>query len=67
MFASSRGIVPAVKVLLEKGANVANRVNFEFDKNRDGSTALIIAAQNNLLDIVRLMIDHGANVNARTK
>jgi ankyrin repeat protein len=44
-------------VLIENGANV----NL---KNESGSTALMIAVSNGMLDFVKLLIKHGADVNA---
>lgn len=58
--ATSRGDVAAVRALLEEGAdpNVAQG---------DGLTALHVAAQEGNLKIARLLLDAGANVEAKTR
>ena len=58
--ATSRGDVAAVRSLLKEGAdpNVAQG---------DGLTALHVAAQEGNLEIARLLLDAGANVEAKTR
>ncbi|OUM62085.1 hypothetical protein PIROE2DRAFT_44650, partial [Piromyces sp. E2] len=43
-----------VKYLLEHGADIYNR-------NNKGETPLLIAIKNNYIDLVKLLIEYGAN------
>jgi ankyrin repeat protein len=54
------GDLPEVKRLLAKGADVNA-------KDRDGSTALMIASSLDKPEVVQLLLDEGADVNARNK
>jgi ankyrin repeat protein len=61
------GDVTVVQMLLSAGANVdavrvcdGNRPNPK-SEFMDGKTALIVAAEYQRLDIVRVLLDHGAN------
>jgi ankyrin repeat protein len=56
--ASERGDVRAVERLLEQGAGVDTR-------DEGGRTALIAAAYGNRLDVAGLLVDAGADVNAK--
>ncbi|HET6884691.1 MAG TPA: ankyrin repeat domain-containing protein [Rubrobacteraceae bacterium] len=56
--ASERGDVRAVERLLERGAGVDSR-------DEGGRTALIAAAYGNRLDVAGLLVDAGADVNAK--
>ncbi len=47
-------------MLLDKGAKIDN-------PNNDGSTPLMGAAVNNRLDVVELLLDRAANIDARDK
>ena len=49
-----------IEVLLNHGASVDL-------KNKDGDTALILAAAHGRLDAVKLLLDHGANAHAMNK
>jgi uncharacterized protein len=55
------GPAGAVPLLLEKRANI-NAV-----RARDGLTPLIVAARSGATDNVRVLLEHGADVNARTQ
>jgi len=55
-----KGDVPAANRLLSSGVAVNTR-------NKEGWTALILAAQRNLSDLAHTLITRGANVNARDK
>ena len=57
-WAALNGQTEAVKVLLEKGANIHNR-------HRDGSTALHSAAFLGHIDTVKLLLEKGADINIR--
>ena len=57
-WAALNGQTEAVKLLLEKGANIHNR-------HRDGSTALHGAAFLGHIDTVKLLIEKGADINIR--
>lgn len=58
--AVTQGDVAAVQTLLEQGAD-ANIVG------QHGHRPLLIAAANGALDIVRLLLDYGANINDETR
>ena len=49
-----------IEVFLNHGASVDL-------KNKDGDTALILAAAHGRLDAVKLLLDHGANAHAMNK
>ena len=57
MLASDKGNLEAVKLLLDKGAEVNA-------KNKDGKTALLVASN---LEVVKLLLDKGADVNVKDK
>ena len=57
-WAALNGQTEAVKLLLEKGANIHNR-------HKDGSTALHSAAFLGHIDTVKLLLEKGADINAR--
>ena len=57
-WAALNGQTEAVKLLLEKGANIHNR-------HRDGSTALHGAAFLGHIDTVKLLLEKGADINIR--
>lgn len=57
-WAAIRGQTEAVKLLLEKGANINN-------KHRDGSTALHGAAFLGRVETVKLLLEKGADINIR--
>jgi ankyrin repeat protein len=58
--AASVEMVDAVKMLLERGAIM----NATSEKGINGSP-LVIAAGAGFLDVVRILVDAGANINAR--
>lgn len=58
-WAAINGQTAAVKLLLEKGANINNR-------HRDGSTALHSAAFLGRIETVKLLLEKGADINARS-
>jgi ankyrin repeat protein len=60
MLASRTGAVPAVTVLLDHGAKVDSKENWH------GETALIWAVGENHPDVIRMLIAHGADMNAPT-
>ena len=51
------GDLELVEQLLDAGANVES-------PNGDGQTALMLAARIGALDVAKLLVEHGANVNA---
>jgi ankyrin repeat protein len=55
MYTSSGPFLPAVELLLEKGAEVDLQGTYE------GFTALMTAASEGLVDIVRVLLEHGAD------
>ncbi len=57
-WAALNGQTEAVKLLLEKGANIHNR-------HKDGSTALHGAAFLGRIETVKLLLEKGADINAR--
>jgi len=57
MFASERGFLPIVKLLIENGANVST-------PNRFGFTALHASTSGNHLEVSKVLIANGADVNA---
>ena len=75
MFASDRGQIEVTKLLIEKGADV-NTMSIEHEECRDygkeyvivrvpcGYTALMAASEMGHIDIVKLLIEAGADVNA---
>jgi ankyrin repeat protein len=58
--ASSTGNVTAVLQLLKEGANVDERIRISKDITW---TALCFASENGYLEIVKILLDHGANPN----
>ncbi len=56
--ASRKGDLPAVKALLEKGANVNARFHC-------GTTALFQAAWKGHLEVVKVLLEHGADVSVK--
>jgi ankyrin repeat protein len=78
MAASQYGQLEIVKLLIAKGVNVNDQIKYSqeernlgmgFQQNDppDGATALILAAQNGHLEVLKLLIAKGADVNAKTK
>jgi ankyrin repeat protein len=61
MTAASVGDLESAKVLLDRGATVDTR-----DRNFQ-QTALMFAVRDNHPDVVRLLVEHGADVNAKTR
>ena len=61
---SERVSLDFAKFLLEKGANVNEAVTGGF---APGYTPLMMAARNNRVDLVRFLIDNGADLGARAK
>ena len=57
--------VEIVKDLLAKGIDPNTRVEDE-DEDEDGWTALLLAASKDNFQLVRLLIEHGADINAAT-
>src|SRR5688572_30504831 len=55
-----QGNVDAVKLFLDAGMNTEV-------KTRDGQTPLMVAALGNQIDVVKLLLENGADVNARNK
>jgi ankyrin repeat protein len=76
--AACEGHVEVVRILLERGANVhaqlkviqadaiSSYVMISF-VDQDHSTALHVACEKGHLDVVRHLLDHGANINAQIK
>ncbi len=58
--AASRGEAKAAQAVLDRGASVDLR-------NAAGETALLIAVQNDRLDVFRLLLARGANINAQAR
>lgn len=56
MFACKKGLVETVTELLNHGANVK-------DHDKNGNTALFDAVVSRNIEIIRLLISRGANVN----
>ena len=56
--AAKEGDIKSVKELLKKGAKVN-------EKDRNGATALRLAAENGHIDMVKLLVSNGADVNVR--
>jgi len=57
LIAARKSDVPAVKMLLEKGADVNAKTSY-------GVTALSFAADRGSLEVVKVLLEHGADVNA---
>jgi hypothetical protein len=57
LIAARKSDVPAVKMLLEKGADVNAKTSY-------GVTALSFAADRGSLEVVKILLEHGADVNA---
>lgn len=53
-------LTKSVKVLVNKGANV-NKVSGPYEYPYVNDTVLIIAAQNNYMEIVKILLENGAN------
>ncbi len=60
--AAARGQLARVRALLDAGAPIESRGNTAYSRH---VTAVLAATQGNHLDVVRLLIAHGANVNAQ--
>jgi uncharacterized protein len=60
--AAARGDLPEVRRLLDAGAPIESRGDTPFSRN---ATAVLAAAQGNHIEVVRLLIARGANVNAK--
>src|SRR5918993_903032 len=54
------GNADAVKLFLDSGMNTEV-------KTKDGQTALMVAALGNKIDVVKLLLERGADVNAKNK
>lgn len=61
MLAAKNGHVDAVKLLLERGAQI-NARNPETPDSKKGMTALMLAAQQGHDEVVRVLLEHGADV-----
>ena len=59
------GVVETVKLLLERGAGVNTRI--VGPHNRDGHSALMVAATRGDVAIVQALVDAGADVDARNE
>jgi|LauGreDrversion2_3_1035106.scaffolds.fasta_scaffold81128_2 ankyrin repeat protein len=53
------GIAKVVRLLLEQGAKVDERAN-------DGTTPLYLALQQGRIEVARILVASGADVNAKT-
>lgn len=58
---SRHGELSTIKEFLLSHGNVSDVINF---RDGEGNTPLIIAAKTGRMDVVRLLIRHGANINA---
>jgi|GEM_PF-4513477 len=58
--AADHGFAGAAKVMLKKGANVNTR-------DKGGNTPLLLAVQENNIDVCEVLIEHGADVFAKNK
>ena len=82
MWASFRGYTKIVKVLAEVKAdlNITDKVKLHYTHYcivhirsrscislQDGDTALILAVSNGCTDIIRILVDHGADMDIRNK
>jgi ankyrin repeat protein len=56
--AVAAGDIPKLRILLDQGASINA-------KNKEGETALMVAALEGRTDMVRFLIDRGADLNAR--
>lgn len=61
IIAAMAGDVPTIELLLKHGAKL------EYQENRAGATALIMAASENQAEAVKALLNAGANPNAKTK
>jgi ankyrin repeat protein len=61
-YASANGQIPAIKLLLEYGADVDAQ-----STTGEGTPLLCATATEGHLEVVRLLLDHGADANARKK
>jgi hypothetical protein len=66
MLASKNGHVDAVKLLLDRGAQI-NARNPDTPGSKRGMTALMFAAQQGHNDVVRVLLEHGADVTVKTR
>ena len=57
---ATRAVVQAAQVIIDSGANIHHR-------NYDDCTALMLAAENNATDVMQLLIDHGAQLEATNR
>ncbi len=66
MLASKNGHVDAVKLLLDRGAQI-NARNPETPDSKRGMTALMLAAQQGHDEVVRMLLEHGADATVKTQ
>jgi ankyrin repeat protein len=66
MLAAKNGHVDAVKLLLDRGAQV-NARNPEMPDSKRGMTALMLAAQQGHDEVVRMLLERGADVTIKTR
>ena len=82
MKASSRGFTEIVKVLAEAKAdpNITDEVKFHYTDYcivqirsrsyislQDGNTALILATREGRTDVVKILVDHGSDIDIKNK
>lgn len=65
IWASAQGNTDAVRKLLELGADVNGRSTFGGPGHGSGVTALHLAAENSRLDVLRILLDAGADTTVR--
>jgi ankyrin repeat protein len=65
LWASAQGKPDAVRKLVELGADVNRRSTFGGPGHGSGVTALHLAAQNNRVDVLRILLDAGADTTVR--
>ena len=66
MLAAKNGHADAVKLLLDRGAQI-NARNPETPNPKRGMTALLFAAQHGHDDVVRVLLEHGADATAKDR